>query len=84
MHTCIIILFLLIKLFYLLIHLLNHLLQFIQFYLMLINFINLAVMFSLTACCMQNHLSTQLSYSVLNEQMINLKMSDYNHNNLIK
>ena len=57
MHVCIIIVFLLIKLLYSLIHLINYLFQFIQFYSVLVNFINLIVIFSLTACCMQNHLS---------------------------
>ena len=48
MHACIIIIFLLIKLFYSLIYLLNHLLQFIQFYSVLVNFINFIAVFSLT------------------------------------
>ena len=51
MHACTIVLFLLIKFFYSLIHLLNHLLQFIQFYSMFVNFIDLIMMSSLTACC---------------------------------
>ena len=66
MHAYIIIVFLLIKLFYLLIHLINCLFQFIQFYSMLTNFINLAAISSLTTCCMQNHLSTQLSHNIYN------------------
>ena len=64
MHVCIIIIFLLIRLFYSLIHSLNHLLQTIQFYSMLANLINLAVMFLLTAYCMQNHLPTQFSHNM--------------------
>ena len=58
MHVCIIVIFLLIKLHYSLIHLINCLFQFIQFYSVFANFINLAAVSSLTACCMQNHLST--------------------------
>ena len=49
MNVCIIIIFLLIKLFHLLIHLLNCLLQSIQFYSMLTDFINFAVISSLIA-----------------------------------
>ena len=64
MHACIIIIFLLIKFLYSLIHLINCLFQFIQFYSVLVNFINLTVIFSLTACCMQNHLFTQLSHNI--------------------
>ena len=52
MHACIIIVFLLIKFLYSLIHSINCLFQFIQFYSVLVNFINLTVMLSLTACCM--------------------------------
>ena len=59
MHMCTIIIFLLIRLFYSLIHLLNCLFQFIQFYSMLANLINLTAVSSLTACCMQNCLLTQ-------------------------
>ena len=55
-HVCIIVIFLLIKLFYSLIHLLNHLLQFIQFYSVFVNLIDFAAMFSLIAYCTQNHL----------------------------
>ena len=62
MHACTIIVFLLIKFLYSLIHLLNHLLQFIQFYSMLTNLINLTAVSSLTACCTQNHLFTQFSH----------------------
>ena len=58
MHVCIIIVFLLIKFLYSLIHLINCLFQFIQFYLILANFINLIAMLSLTAYCMQNCLFT--------------------------
>ena len=58
MHACIIVVFLLIRLLYSSIHSLNHLLQFIQFYSVLVNLIDLVVMSSLTACCMQNCLST--------------------------
>ena len=49
MHVCTIIIFLLIKLLYSLIHLIDCLFQPIQFYSMLVNFINFAVIFSLTA-----------------------------------
>ena len=52
MHACIIVVFLLIRLHYSLIHLIDCLFQSIQFYSVLVNFINLAVMSSLTACCM--------------------------------
>ena len=65
MHVYIIIIFLLIRFLYLLIHLIDCLFQSIQFYSILTNFINLAVMSSLTACYMQNHLSTQLSHTVI-------------------
>ena len=51
MHVCIIIIFLLIKLFYSLIYSLDCLLQFTQFYLMFVNFLNLAAVFSLTVYC---------------------------------
>ena len=51
MHVYIIIIFLLIKFLYLSIHSLNCLLQFIQFYLVFTNLLNLAVIFSLTAYC---------------------------------
>ena len=64
MHTYIIIIFLLIKLHYSLIHLIDCLFQFIQFYSMLANFIDLAAVSSLTACCTQNCLSTQLSHNM--------------------
>ena len=57
MHACIIVVFLLIKLLYSSIHLINCLFQSIQFYSVLVNFINLAVMSSLIVCCTQNHLS---------------------------
>ena len=49
MHACIIVVFLLIRLLYSSIHSINCLFQFIQFYSVLANLINLAVMFSLTA-----------------------------------
>ena len=52
MHVCIIVVFLLIKFLYSLIHLINYLFQFIQFYSMLMNFINLTAVSSLTACYM--------------------------------
>ena len=58
MHVCIIVIFLLIRFFYSLIHSLNCLLQSLQFYSVLVNFIDLAAVPSLTACCMQNCLST--------------------------
>ena len=64
MHVCIIIVFLLIKLLYLLIHLINCLFQSIQFYSVLVNFINLAVMSSLTAYCTQNCLFTQFPHTI--------------------
>ena len=51
MHACIIIVFLLIKLHYSSIHLINCLFQFIQFYSVFANFINLTAMLSLIACC---------------------------------
>ena len=51
MHACTIVVFLLIRLLYSLIHLINCLFQFIQFYSVLANFINLTAMLSLTACC---------------------------------
>ena len=47
MHACTIVIFLLIRLFYSLIHSLDCLFQFIQFYSMFINFINLTAVFSL-------------------------------------
>ena len=50
MHVCTIVVFLLIKLLYSLIHSLDCLLWPIQFYSVLTNLINLAVVFSLTAC----------------------------------
>ena len=56
MHVYIIVVFLLIRLLYSSIHLIDCLFQSIQFYSMLTNFINLAVMSSLTACYTQNHL----------------------------
>ena len=56
MHACTIVVFLLIRLLYSSIHSLNCLLQSIQFYSIFINFLNFIVMFSLTACCTQNHL----------------------------
>ena len=58
MHACIIIVFLLIRLLYSLIHLINCLFQSIQFYSVFANLINFTTMSSLTAYCMQNHLST--------------------------
>ena len=64
MHACIIVIFLLIKLLYSLIHSINCLFQFIQFYSVLTNFINLTAVSSLTTYYMQNHLSTQLSHNV--------------------
>ena len=64
MHVCIIVVFLLIRLLYSLIYLIDCLFQFIQFYSVLVNFINLVVIFSLTAYCMQNHLSTQSPHTV--------------------
>ena len=64
MHVCTIIVFLLIKLLYSLIHSINCLFQSIQFYSVLVNLIDLAVMSSLTACYMQNCLSTQPSHTV--------------------
>ena len=76
MYMCIIIIFLLIKLLYLLIHSLNHLLQSIQFYSVLVNFINLAVIFSLTACCTQNCLFTQLSHNIKHESTLKYKIHD--------
>ena len=57
MHACTIVVFLLIRLLYSSIHLINCLFQFIQFYSMLMNFINLVAVSSLTVCCMQNYLS---------------------------
>ena len=48
MHACIIVIFLLIRLLYSLIYLINCLFQSIQFYSMLINFINLTAVLSLT------------------------------------
>ena len=62
MHACTIIVFLLIKLLYSLIHLINCLFQFIQFYLMLMNFINLTAVFSLITYYTQNHLFIQFSH----------------------
>ena len=58
MHVCIIVVFLLIRFLYSSIHSINCLFQFIQFYLILMNFINFVAMFSLTAYCMQNCLFT--------------------------
>ena len=52
MHACIIIIFLLIRLLYSLIYLINCLFQSIQFYSVFVNFINLAAVSSLIACCM--------------------------------
>ena len=62
MHACTIIVFLLIRFLYLLIHSINCLFQSIQFYSVLMNFIDFAAVSSLTACCTQNHLFTQLFY----------------------
>ena len=62
MHACTIIVFLLIRLLYSLIHLIDCLFQFIQFYSVFANFINLTAVFSLTVCCMQNHLFTQFPH----------------------
>ena len=58
MHVCIIIIFLLIEFLYLLIHSLNCLLQFIQFYSVLVNFLNFITVFSLIVCYTQNCLFT--------------------------
>ena len=63
MHACTIVIFLLIRLLYSLIHSINCLFQSIQFYSMLANLIDFAAVPSLTACCTQNCLSTQLSHT---------------------
>ena len=47
---------------------------------MLTNFINFVVMFSLTACCMQNHLSTQLSHNVSHDVNLRLKSLNVSQN----
>ena len=51
MHVCTIVVFLLIRFLYSSIHLINCLFQSIQFYSVLVNFINLIAVFSLTAYC---------------------------------
>ena len=53
-HACIIAVFLLVKLLYLLIHSLNYLFKFIQTFMMLTNFINFIMIFSLITCCLLN------------------------------
>ena len=61
-HVCIIVVFLLIKLFYLLIHSLDYLFRSIQTLVIFMNLIDLIVMPSSIACCLLN-LSPKLTFS---------------------